>query len=272
MKIRLGIFGAGGAMGREVARTILESDSAELGGAFERDGSGWLGMDAGIAAGVGACGVPITEADKIAGANLRAMIDFSTPSGSLRCAKLCAENGIALAVGVTGFTPEERAELERHGKKIPLVIAANMSAGINAMADAVARAATLLRAGNLGGGFDIEVFEAHHRRKKDAPSGTALYLGEILAKATNADLKKRGVFTRHGREEARLTDEIGFSVARGGDIAGEHRVIFAGEGEVLEITHRAGTRASFARGAVRAALFAANAKPALYGMPEVLSQ
>ena len=272
MKIRLGIFGAGGAMGREVARTILESDSAELGGAFERDGSGWLGMDAGIAAGVGACGVPITEADKIAEANLRAMIDFSTPSGSLRCAKLCAENGIALAVGVTGFTPEERAELERHGKKIPLVIAANMSAGINAMADAVARAATLLRAGNLGGGFDIEVFEAHHRRKKDAPSGTALYLGEILAKATNADLKKRGVFTRHGREEARLTDEIGFSVARGGDIAGEHRVIFAGEGEVLEITHRAGTRASFARGALRAALFAANAKQGVHGMPEVLAE
>ena len=283
MKVRLGIFGAGGAMGREVVRAILESDAAELGGAFERDDSNWRGMDAGVVAGVGECGVAIAGAEAIAGTGgaggagggsgvgVRAMIDFSAPAGSLRCAELCAENGIALAVGVTGFTSEERAALEGYGEKIPLVIAANMSAGVNAMADVIARAAALLRAGGLGGGFDIEVFEAHHRRKKDAPSGTALYLGEILAAATNGDLQNLGVYTRHGREESRGADEIGFSVVRGGDIAGEHRVIFAGDGEVLEITHRAGSRAAFARGAVRAALFAANAEKGVYGMREVLA-
>ena len=274
MTPRVGVFGAGGSMGREVIRAVLESDAAELGGAFEHEDSKHLGADAGDLAGVGKCGITLMAAGDLAGADVGVgvgvVIDFSTPSGSVRCARLCAEGGIALVTGVTGLTAEERLEVELAGKKIAVVLAANMSVGINAMADVIGRLAVLLRAGELGGGFDMEVFEAHHRRKKDAPSGTALMLGEVLAAATKSDLGECGVYGRHGREEKRGAGEIGFSVMRGGDIPGEHRVVFAGDGEVLEVIHRAGNRGAFARGAVRAAIFAAKAKKGIYGMPEVL--
>ena len=290
MTPRVGVFGAGGSMGREVIRAVLESDAAELGGAFEHEESEHLGADAGALAGVGKCGISLAAAGDLAGADVGAdvgvgagvgagvgvgvgvgvVIDFSTPSGSVRCARLCAEGGIALVTGVTGLTAEEQAKVELAGEKIPVVLAANMSVGVNAMADVIGRLAVLLRAGKLGGGFDMEVFEAHHRRKKDAPSGTALFLGEVLAEATKSDLGECGVYGRHGREEKRGAGDIGFSVMRGGDIAGEHRVVFAGDGEVLEVVHRAGNRGAFARGAVRAALFAAAAKKGVYGMREVL--
>ena len=276
---RVGVFGAGGSMGREVIRAVLESDAAELGGAFEHEESEHLGADAGALAGVGKCGISLAAAGDLAGADVGVgagvgvgvVIDFSTPSGSVRCARLCAEGGIALVTGVTGLTAEELAEVELAGEKIPVVLAANMSVGVNAMADVIGRLAVLLRAGKLGGGFDMEVFEAHHRRKKDAPSGTALFLGEVLAAATKSDLGECGVYGRHGREEKRGAGEIGFSVMRGGDIAGEHRVVFAGDGEVLEVVHRAGNRGAFARGAVRAAIFAAATKKGVYGMREVLA-
>ena len=278
MTPRVGVFGAGGSMGREVIRAVLESDAAELGGAFEHEDSEHLGADAGDLAGVGKCGISLVAAGDLAGADVGVgvgvgvgvVIDFSTPLGSVRCARLCAEGGIALVTGVTGLTAEERAEVELAGTKVAVVLAANMSVGINAMADVIGRLAVLLRAGELGGGFDMEVFEAHHRRKKDAPSGTALMLGEVLAAATGSDLGECGVYGRHGREEKRGAGEIGFSVMRGGDIAGEHRVVFAGDGEVLEVVHRAGNRGAFARGAVRAAIFAAKAKKGVYGMQEVL--
>ena len=270
MTPRVGVFGAGGSMGREVIRAVLESDAAELGGAFERENSEHLGADAGALAGVGKCGVLLSAAEDLAGADLEVVIDFSTPSGSAHCARLCATGGIALVTGVTGLTAEERAEVRMAGEKVAVVLAANMSVGVNAMAEAIGRLAVLLRAGKLGGGFDMEVFEAHHRRKKDAPSGTALFLGEVLAEATDSDLAECGVYSRHGREEKRGDGEIGFSVMRGGDIAGEHRVVFAGDGEVLEVVHRAGNRGAFARGAVRAAIFAAKAKKGVYGMQEVL--
>ena len=270
MTPRVGVFGAGGSMGREVIRAVLESDAAELGGAFEHEDSEHLGADAGDLAGVGKCGVMLAAAGDLAGSDLGVAIDFSTPSGSVRCARLCAEGGIALVTGVTGLTAEERLEVELAGKKVAVVLAANMSVGVNAMADVIGRLAVLLRAGELGGGFDMEVFEAHHRRKKDAPSGTALMLGEVLAAATGSDLGESGVYSRHGREEKRGAGEIGFSVMRGGDIAGEHRVVFAGDGEVLEVVHRAGNRGAFARGAVRAAIFAAKARKGVYGMQEVL--
>ena len=274
MTPRVGVFGAGGSMGREVIRAVLESDAAELGGAFEHEDSEHLGADAGDLAGVGKCGISLMAAGDLAGADVGVgvgvVIDFSTPLGSVRCARLCAEGGIALVTGVTGLTAEERLEVELAGKKVAVVLAANMSVGINAMADVIGRLAVLLRAGELGGGFDMEVFEAHHRRKKDAPSGTALMLGEVLAAATNSDLAECGVYSRHGREEKRGDGEIGFSVMRGGDIPGEHRVVFAGDGEVLEVVHRAGNRGAFACGAVRAAIFAATAKKGVYGMREVL--
>lgn len=278
MSVRVGVFGAGGAMGREVMRAVLaaEADGAgvELVGAFARAGSAHIGRDAGALAGVGECGVAVAAAERLGAEDLQldAVIDFSAPAGTLQCARLCAARGIALATGVTGFTDEERAAVAAAGEKVAVVMAANMSAGIHAMAELIARAAALLRAGALGGGFDLEIFEAHHRRKKDAPSGTALQLGEILAAATGADFRECAVFGRHGRDEARQAGDIGFSVLRGGDIAGEHRVVFAAEGEVLEVIHRAGARGAFARGAVRAARFAARADKGVYGMREVLTE
>ena len=229
MTPRVGVFGAGGSMGREVIRAVLESDAAELGGAFEHEESEHLGADAGALAGVGKCGISLAAAGDLAGADVGVgvgvgvgvVIDFSTPSGSVRCARLCAEGGIALVTGVTGLTAEERAEVELAGEKIPVVLAANMSVGVNAMADVIGRLAVLLRAGKLGGGFDMEVFEAHHRRKKDAPSGTALFLGEVLAAATKFGLGgMRRLRSSWSRGKARGRGDRIFGHARRGHCRG----------------------------------------------------
>ena len=298
MSVRVSVFGAGGAMGREVVRAVLESDATVLVGAHERSESPFIGQDAGALAGTEPCGVaisPESELGKAGGTGSESgtesgaggesdakgggggkvgtdvVIDFSTPDASLRCAAMCRERGAALAVGVTGFSAEQRAELAEAGNDIAVVIAPNMSAGVNAMVSLAARAAKLLRAGKLGGGFDMEVLESHHRRKRDAPSGTALQLGEALAAATGADFSSDAVYARHGGNLSRRPEEIGFAATRGGDIAGEHRVIFAGDGERLEIVHRAANRTAFARGAVRAALFAAKSPPGIYAMSDALS-
>ena len=271
MSARVGVFGACGGMGREAVRAVVESGETKLAGAFERADSPRLGEDAGVWAGAGACGILISPESGLAESGLDAVIDFSVPAASLRCAVACRGSGTALVSGVTGFTAAEKKELERAGDDIAVVIAPNMSLGIHAMAKLIRQAAVLLKAGGGGGGFDLEILEAHHRRKRDAPSGTALFLGETLAEATGTGLERSAVFTRRGRAETRAVGEIGFAVLRGGDVAGEHRVLFLGDGEVLEISHRAGSRKAFAMGAVRAALFAAKAKKGVYGMAEVLA-
>ena len=270
--VRVGVFGAGGGMGREVIRAALESGEVELAGAYERADSPRLGTDAGVLAGAGACGVLIAPESELAAARLDAVIDFSVPSASLRCAAMCRKSGAALVSGVTGFTVAEKRELEDAGADIAVVIAPNMSLGVHAMARLIREAAILLGAGRADSGFDMEILEAHHRRKRDAPSGTALFLGEVLASAVGSDLERSAVFTRRGRAEKRRAGEIGFAVVRGGDVAGEHRVMFLGDGEILEVSHRAGSRKAFALGAARAALFAARAEKGVYGMADVLAR
>ncbi len=202
----------------------------------------------------------------LAGAD--AMIDFTRPEGTLAHLAVCRELGLRAVVGTTGFTPAQKAGIAAHAQHIALVQAANMSVGINVMLRLVAQAARA-----LGVGYDIEVIEAHHKHKVDAPSGTALALGEALAQARGVDLSAQGVFARHGDIGARPHGSIGFSAIRGGDIVGEHTVMYAGSGERIEIVHKSSSRANYADGSLRAARFLA-ALPAgrsgLFGMNDVL--
>ena len=187
----------------------------------------------------------------------------------MRSATLCAQNKIAkpaLVAGVTGLSPKQQNELKKAAKNIAVVFSPNMSAGVNALFALAAQAAKLL------GDFDMEVMEAHHRHKKDAPSGTALQLGEILARARGGTLARRAVYDRKGKDTSRRKDDIGFAVVRGGDIVGEHRLIFAGAGEQVELTHRSISRDTYAAGAVRAAKWAAKAKAGFYDMTPVLAE
>jgi 4-hydroxy-tetrahydrodipicolinate reductase len=178
---------------------------------------------------------------------------------------VCRELGVRAVVGTTGFTPEEKAQIADHARQIATVFAANMSVGVNVMLRLLQQAALA-----LGTGYDIEVVEAHHRHKVDAPSGTALAMGEVLARARGADLANDGVFSRHGHTGERVPGSIGFATVRGGDIVGEHTVLFCGTGERIEIAHKSSSRANYADGSLRAARFLAGRAPGLYGMDDVL--
>ncbi|TMH11584.1 MAG: 4-hydroxy-tetrahydrodipicolinate reductase [Betaproteobacteria bacterium] len=262
--LRIAVAGASGRMGRMLIEAVSAADDLVLVGALDVSGSAAIGQDASAFLGQ-PCGVAI-GADLQAGlANAQVLIDFTRPEGTLAHLAACRRLGVKMVIGTTGFSDAQKAQIAEHAGHIAVMMAPNMSVGVNVMLkllDTAARA--------LGDGFDIEVIEAHHRHKVDAPSGTALQMGEVLAAALGRDLKACAVYGREGVTGERDPSTIGFATVRGGDIVGDHTVLFAGTGERVEITHKASSRATFAQGALRAARFLATQRQGLFGMNEVL--
>ena len=265
--ITIGISGACGRMGRAIIDAARTTPDVRVGLLFMPNGDTSIGKT--IANDM----PPIADETALASADIDVLIDFTAPTASLAFSSTCAARKIGMVIGTTGFSEDEKNTLRQTATQTPILIAQNMSVGVNVLYSVAAFAARQLRAGKLGGGYDIEIIDAHHRHKKDAPSGTALRLGESVATATGGNLPNDAVFTRHGRDETERSDTtIGFSVVRGGDIVGEHRIIFAGTGEQLEITHRSTGRQNYATGAICAARFVATADPAFYdGMDAVMN-
>lgn len=263
--IRVCVAGAGGRMGRAVIEACAASPAVELSGAFEAPASPLLGADAGAVAGAGPLGVVIGDAVEAALAGAEVLIDFTRPQPSVANAEACAAAGVAAVIGTTGFDGAERQAIADAARSVPVVLAPNMSVGVNLCFKLLALAARV-----LGDEFDVEVIEAHHRHKVDAPSGTAVRMGEVLAAALGRDLDECAVYAREGHTGERDPRTIGFATVRAGDIVGEHTVLFAGTGERIEIIHRAASRANFARGALRAARWLRNRPAGLYDMGDVL--
>ena len=267
MTTRIGITGAAGRMGRTLVEAIgLAGGDMVLAAAIERPESTLLGADSGELSGVGKNGVPVVGSLAEVVDRIDVLIDFSVPAATLANIALCVEHGVAMVIGTTGFTQEEQASIERAAEKIAVCKASNFSTGVNLCFRLLDMAARV-----LGDDVDIEVYEAHHRHKIDAPSGTALSMGEVVANALGRDLQKVAVYGREGQTGARERDTIGFATVRAGDIVGDHTVTFAADGERVEITHKASSRMSFARGAARAAgWLAAGQDAGLYDMQDVL--
>ena len=261
--LRLAIPGAGGRMGRMIIRLIAESPGLRLGVATERAGSPSIGQDAGLLAGVAPLGVRVAPADAPLDADV--LIDFTAPGATAELVPRAAAAGVGAVVGTTGLGDRERDVLERAAERIPIVCAANMSLGVNVLFGLLRQAASA-----LGGDYDVEIVEAHHRQKRDAPSGTALAMAGVLAEALGRDLAADLRHGRHGDVGARTPREIGIHAVRGGDVVGDHTVYFYGSGERLELTHRASSRETFARGALRAAEWLRDRDPGLYDMQDVL--
>ena len=265
MDMRLVVAGAAGRMGRALIQAIAEMEGVTLAGALERPGSAQLGQDAGIVAGLPALGVPISDDPLPLLAEAEGLLDFTAPASSVALAELAAQARIAHVIGTTGLSAEDEAKLRAAARHAPIVKSGNMSLGVNLLAALVRRAARA-----LGPDFDIEIVEMHHRHKVDAPSGTALLLGRAAAEGRGIDLGQTAVYAREGHTGARPQGAIGFQSLRGGSVVGDHVVILAGEGERLELAHRAESRGLFARGALKAALWARGRKPGLYSMSDVL--
>ena len=262
--MRIAIAGSSGRMGRMLIEAVLATDDLQLHGALDVAGSPALGQDAGAFLGR-TTGVSI-RADldgALAGADV--LIDFTRPEGTLAHLAACARLGVNAVVGTTGFSDAQKAEIGVIAQSVAIVMAPNMSVGVNVVLRLLEVAARA-----LSEGYDIEVIEAHHRHKVDAPSGTALKMGEVLAQALGRDLKTCGVFAREGVTGERDPSTIGFSTIRGGDIVGDHTVLFAGTGERIEISHRSSSRAGYAQGSLRAARFLAPHRTGLFGMNDVL--
>lgn len=264
-KIRAVVTGAAGKMGGRMIALVREAPDFVLVGATERPGHPALGRDAGEVAGAGPAGVKVADgiAAVLPGADVA--IDFTAPEASVAHVRAAAAAGKAIVVGTTGLGKEHLAEIRTHAQRIPCIVSPNMSVGVNVLYRLLAEAARL-----LGEDYDVELFEAHHHFKKDAPSGTALKMAQVLAEALGRDLEKVGVYGRKGMVGERPKQEIGIHTLRAGDIVGEHTVIFGGKGERIELTHRAHSRDNFGRGALRAARFAVRAAPGLYDMGDVL--
>ncbi len=262
--MKIAIAGSSGRMGRMLIEAVLDTGDLQLHSALDVAGSPALGQDAGALLGR-MTGVTI-RADldgALGGADV--LIDFTRPEGTLAHLAACARLGVNAVVGTTGFSDAQKAEIGVIAQSVAIVMAPNMSVGVNVvlrLLDVAARA--------LSEGYDIEVIEAHHRHKVDAPSGTALKMGEVLAQALGRDLKTCGVFAREGVTGERDPSTIGFSTIRGGDIVGDHTVLFAGTGERIEISHRSSSRAGYAQGSLRAARFLATHRTGLFGMNDVL--
>ncbi|WP_317930202.1 4-hydroxy-tetrahydrodipicolinate reductase [Halioxenophilus sp. WMMB6] len=263
--VKVAVNGAAGRMGRMLVEAIHAAEGATLAAAIERPGSSLLGADAGELAGVGKNGVLLVGDLASVVADFDVLIDFSVPAATLANAAVCSQAGKALVVGTTGFTESEKSELLSYAEAGALCVSANYSTGVN-----VSLKLLELAAKTMGGDVDIEIVEAHHRHKVDSPSGTALAMGEVVAKAVNRDLKQVAVYGREGIVGARERETIGFATVRGGDVVGDHTVMFMADGERLEITHKASSRMSFARGAVRAAIWLTAQGPGLYDMQDVL--
>ena len=263
--IKAAVAGAAGRMGLRVLHTIAQSDGIQVAGALEAPGHPSLGEDAGTRAGLSSLGVKISSDLDTALRHADVLIDFTFHQAAMAHLRGAAARGKAIVIGTTGFDGGEWEEIRRLGLTTRCVISPNMSMGVNLMLRLLGDVARA-----LGDGYDVEIVEAHHRNKADAPSGTALRMAEILAQALGRDLREVGVFARHGQIGPRTDREIGIQAIRAGDIVGEHTVIFAGVGERIELTHRAHSRDNFARGAVRAALWVVGQPPGLYDMQDVL--
>lgn len=259
----LAIAGAAGRMGRAIIAACQGERDLRVVHAFERAGSDVIGSDAGQLAGVGAISVPVR--DEMGAVDFDVLIEFSNPAATVDHARHCADAGRAMVIGTTGLDAADREAVAAAAARVPIVFAANMSVGVNLTLKLLEIAAR-----TLGQRVDVEVVEAHHRHKVDAPSGTALAMGRAVADAWGEDLDEVGVFTRHGQVGPRREGSIGFATLRGGDIIGEHTVLFVDEGERVEITHKAASRAIFAGGALRAARWVAGQAPGLYDMQDVL--
>ena len=251
-------------MGRMLIEAVLGAHDMRLVGALDLAGSAWIGQDAGAAAGR-ATGVAITSDLRAGLAGADVLIDFTRPEGTLAHLALCRELGVRMVIGTTGFTPAQKAQIDAAAQRLAIVLAPNMSVGVNVMIALVEHAARL-----LGEGYDLEVVEAHHRHKVDAPSGTALKMGEVIAHALGRDLKDCAVYAREGVTGERDPSSIGFATIRGGDIVGDHTVLFAGTGERIEITHKSASRATYAQGSLRAVRFLRGRKSGLFDMFDVL--
>jgi len=261
--MRLVIAGAGGRMGRTLVEAMVRSADLELVAALEAPGSPVLGKDAGELAGA-ACGVRI-ETTLAAGLDADCMIDFTTPEATMAHVDACLRAGLRMVIGTTGLSRQQTERVAAAAERIAIVLAPSMSVGVNVafrLAETAARA--------LGDDYDVEILEAHHRNKVDAPSGTALRFGDLVARARGRDLSSHAVHGRQGQVGARAAKAIGFHAIRGGDIVGEHTVMFAGEGERVEITVRSGSRSTYALGALRAARYLVSKDRGLYDMWDVL--
>jgi 4-hydroxy-tetrahydrodipicolinate reductase len=260
------VTGVGGRMGSRVASLINGDPDFRLVGATERPDSPLLGEDAGLAAGGSAAQVRISPSiEEALQTKPDVVIDFTAPAPSMHHARACANAGVALVVGTTGFSQQQKAELAEHARKAPILLAPNMSIGVNVLFRLVEQAVAA-----FGSSIEVEIVELHHRDKKDAPSGTALRLAEVAASGLRLDAAKALVVDRHGPHVPRRPGTIGIQALRGGDAVGDHTVHLLADGERIELTHRATSRDNFARGALRAARFIAGKPARLYGMQDVL--
>jgi 4-hydroxy-tetrahydrodipicolinate reductase len=258
-------MGAAGRMGKTLIEAVQQAPGAGLTAAVDRPDSTLVGADAGELAALGRIGVPLSgDLDRVVD-EFDVLIDFTHPTVTLKSLAFCRKHNKAMIIGTTGFSVEEKQLLAEAGKDIPIVFAANFSVGVNLCLKLLDTAARV-----LGDDVDIEIMEAHHRHKVDAPSGTAVRMGEVIADALGRDLKKVAVYGREGQTGARDRETIGFATVRAGDIVGDHTVLFAADGERVEITHKASSRMTFAKGAVRAALWLDGREPGLYDMQDVL--
>ena len=262
---RIAIAGASGRMGQMLIEAVRAAPDCELAGALDIAGSPGIGLDASAFLGQ-PCGVPITADLALGLKNAQTLIDFTRPEGTLAHLRVCRELGVNMVIGTTGFTDAQKAEIAATAQDIAIVMAPNMSVGVNVTLKLLEMAAKALSTG-----YDIEIIEAHHRHKVDAPSGTALKMGEVIADALGRDLKECAVYAREGVTGERDPSSIGFATIRGGDIVGDHTVLFAGTGERIEISHKSSSRATYAQGSLRAARFLGAQKTGLFDMFDVLN-
>lgn len=267
--LKVGIAGVAGRMGRALVQAVVESQNQNirLSAAVQRPQSSLLGADVGELAALGRLGVPVVAT--LDEADFDLLIDFTTIDSSLSNIRYCAENGKAIVIGTTGFSEGQKRDIASAGSRVPIVFAANMSVGMNVCFHLLKQMSQVLAVDS-----DIEIIETHHRHKVDSPSGTAMRLGEVIAESLGRDLEKCAVYGREGIGEPRDQETIGFSTVRGGDVVGDHTVLFASEGERVELTHKASSRMTFAKGAVRAAAWLAEKPPiesgGYYDMEDVL--
>lgn len=261
----IAIAGASGRMGQMLIEAVRAADDCRLGGALDIAGSPALGLDAGAYAGQ-TTGVAITADLRQGLQGCDVLIDFTRPEGTLAHLRVCRELGVSAVIGTTGFTDAQKAEIAEASQHIAIMMAPNMSVGVNVTLKLLEMAAKALSTG-----YDIEIIEAHHRHKVDAPSGTALKMGEVIADALGRDLKECAVYERYGVTGERDPSSIGFATIRGGDIVGDHTVLFAGTGERIEISHKSSSRVTYAQGSLRAARFLAGRKAGLFDMFDVLN-
>ena len=262
---RVAVAGASGRMGRMLIEAVRASGDCVLAGALDVPSSPAIGSDATAFLGV-ASGVPITADLRQGLQNAEVLIDFTRPEGTLAHLAICRELGVQAVIGTTGFTDAQKAEIAAHAQRTAIVMAPNMSVGVNVTLKLLEMAAKALSTG-----YDIEIIEAHHRHKVDAPSGTALKMGEVIAGALGRDLKDCAVYAREGVTGERDPSSIGFATIRGGDIVGDHTVLFAGTGERIEITHKSSSRATYAQGSLRAVRFLRGKPHGMFDMFDVLS-